>query len=181
MEVTEQERKAAEAHFTKNPVNGQYIYEKKEPPASVTSLTIVTIVDWTVIASASKDFVASTKQVGSVKLARFNHRENKQELEVAFEISDAPVTEKPADAKTKEAPKASAAPTPTHTDNVSDASTALFAAFFDALNKTRPELQLSQTDIDQIKRNANLKTNVILTALKNSSYASGYAARLGSK
>jgi hypothetical protein len=185
VEVTEQDRKAAEALYTKSPVNGQYIYEKKEPPASVTSLTIVTIPETTVSVSASKDFVTSTKLVGAVEVLRFNHREAKQELEVCFQLVDsAPVQEKAAEAKQAPAQSSTSsvlsAPS-LKADTVPDASVALFNTFFDAIKKTRPDITLSEADMDQIKRTAALKSNVILTCLKNSSYASGFASRMPSK
>jgi hypothetical protein len=181
VEVSEQDRKTAEVHYTKNPVNGQFIYEKKEPPATVTSLTIVTIPEWTVSVTAVKDFVATTKEVVGVKVLRFNHREAKQELEVCFELSDVASQTSNSSSSAKAAstaPAAAPAAPKLKADTVADASNALFDAFFEALAKTRSDIQLSTTDIENIKRNASLKSSVVLTVLKNSAYAAGFGAHL---
>jgi hypothetical protein len=181
VEVTEQDRKTAEAHYTKNPVNGQFIYEKKEPPASATSLTIVTIPDVTVSVSASKDFVTTTKEVGGIEILRFNHREAKQELEVCFQLTDGvPSASSSSDTKNTASNTSQSAPAvpALKVHAVADAYSALFDAFVDSLAKTRPDIQLSSSDLDNLKSQASRKSNVILTALKNNSYASGFSAHI---
>lgn len=178
VEVTEMERKAAEAFYTKNPVNGQYIYEKKEPPASVETLTIVTIPEWTVSVSASTDFVATTKEVGGVELVRFNHRESKQELEVCFEMRSSPSGESGAAPPKGNASKTAATGQKLMADNVPNASDAIFQTFLEALKKTRGDIQLSPQEIESLKSAASLKTTVILTALKNAAYGAGFASHL---
>jgi len=178
VEVAEMDRKAAEAFYTKNPVNGQYIYEKKEPPASVESLTIVTIPEWTVSVSATKDFVANTKEVGGVEVVRFNHRESKQELEVCFEMRASPPGDSTAASSKAEASKPAAATPTLKADNVPDASNAIFEAFIEALKRTRSDVQLSPQDLESLKSVSSLKINVILTALKNSAYGAGFTSHL---
>ena len=178
VEVTEMERKAAEAFYMKNPVNGQYIYEKKEPPAGVESLTIVTIPEWTVSVSASTDFVATTKDVGGVELVRFNHRENKQELEVCFEMRASVSGESVVAAGKAGSSKAAAPVQQLVSDNIPSVSDAIFQAFLDALKKTRSDIQLSPQEIENLKTASSLKTSVILTALKNTAYGAGFASHL---
>lgn len=177
VEVVEMDRKEAEIHYTKNPVNGQYIYEKREPPASVESLTIVTIPECTVSVSASKEFVESTKLVGGVDIVKFNHRENKQELEVVFNLlAEAPV---PAEAKAKATPVSTQSVKPSiKADSVPEVSSALFDAFIDSLQKVRPDVALSTADIEKLRQISSLKNSVLLNSLKNASYSSGFAAHL---
>lgn len=181
VEVSEQDRKTAEAHYTKTPVNGQFIYEKKEPPASVTSLTIVQIPDVTVSVSAFKDFVATTKEVVGVSVLRLNHREAKQELEVCFQLTDGvQATSEPTNTKNaaSSASKTKAVAAKLKVDSVPDAYSALFEAFTATLAKTRPDIQLSPSDLENLKRQSSMQSEVILTALKNSAYARGYASHL---
>lgn len=178
VEVAEMDRKEAEAHYTKNPVNGQFIYEKKEPPASVTSLTIVTIPELTVSVSAVKDFCATTKEVGGVEIVRFNHREAKQELEVCFNLLDS-APDNTAEAKSSSAPAAAPTIQPAFlADNIPEVYSALLDAFTAALTKTRPDIKLSDAELETLRRNAHLKSTVLLSSLKNTAYGNGFAAHV---
>lgn len=175
--VAEMSRTEAESHYTKNPVNGQYIYEKREPPAGVESLTIVTIPDCTVSVSASKEFVESTKLVGGVELTKFNHRENKQELEVVFTLLAEAPTDK--SQQTKAAPAAAATERAVvKADSVPVVTSSILDVFVEAFNNLRPDAKLSATEIETLRRSTTLKSTVLLTALKNNSYGSGFAAHL---
>lgn len=177
VQVSEMNRKEAEATYTKSPVNGQFIYEKKEPPATVESLTIVTIPDCTVSVSASTEFVESTKLVGGVEIVKFNHRENKQELEVVYNLlSDAPT---PKEIKAKKVAAAAAAPIAVvKAETVPEVTAALLDVFVESINKLRPDAQLTAAEIETLRRSTALKSSVLLTALKNSAYGSGYAAHI---
>jgi Ser-tRNA(Ala) deacylase AlaX len=54
-------------------------------------LNILEIPDWTVCCVPVTDFCKKTGEIGGVKLLKFNHRPQKSELEIVFDVTEAAV------------------------------------------------------------------------------------------
>ncbi len=78
----EMEREEAENHF------GKEIYDLFPVPEGVTRLKIVRIVDWNVNCCAEAH-LASTSDVGPVRLGKPRFRNSRRELELEFDLADA--------------------------------------------------------------------------------------------
>lgn len=161
-------RKEAEEKYKNNLVNGQFIYEKRAPPESVEEVTIIHIPDWTICCSVTDDVCPVTSEVGSIKVLRFNHRPQKKELELCFQISGAKVEES---TKSKQTVVREVKVRPDDVNIVADSLFDLFITQLESIDQ-----KLDDKKKADLKAGFTFKAKNILTVLKNASYASGMSA-----
>lgn len=118
------------------------------------------------------DHLPSTGEVGRIKILRLNHRPAKNELEFAFEVFEKghapPQAPSSSSSKTGQAHKEEGTPT-IDVDNVQ----VLTKAVLDMVLKETKE---GNTD-EQIREKVGPRVELLLTALKNSSYAKGFTTK----
>ncbi|EGG16336.1 putative alanyl-tRNA synthetase [Cavenderia fasciculata] len=79
------DRKEAETKYTESKVNNTYIYDKFPVPESVTTLTLVEIENWNINCCPAQH-LEKTGDIGYIKIIGTNHRPQKKEFELRFEI-----------------------------------------------------------------------------------------------
>lgn len=134
------------------------------------------IVDWTVACVPSNDFTKKTGEVGSIKVTKFNHRPQKSELEIVYEVSDAPVAASTSGDKPATTAASAAAPSlilpRSDFDNVEYVSKKLEALYLDAFTKGNGKVE--GADLESLRN----QVNHLLATFKNSAYATGFAAKI---
>jgi len=194
--VEEEDRAAAEAKYKAEPVNKQFIYEKRAPPAQITKLNILTIPGtfsvcrigaqpiwhfapvipgWTIAAVASTDFSKRTSEIGNVVISKFKHRPQKSELELCFEVTDAPAPT-PQTAK----PTATSAPVKPSKDynNTFVIAKELVDGFLASLEDSKVGVKLTAEQQEAVRKLLVAKTESTVNLVKNAAYASGFSAPL---
>jgi alanyl-tRNA synthetase len=79
IEMFEMDRKEAESKY------GNIIYDKFPVPAHVQKLTITQIQDWNINCCLGPH-VATTGEIGKIKILKCRSRPNRKELEISFEL-----------------------------------------------------------------------------------------------
>lgn len=170
VEVHKLARSEAESKF-KSRVNGQFIYEKRAPPASVEEVNVVEIPDWTTVCTTSTDFVETTGLVGNILVERFNHRPQKKELEICVQLN---LDNQSSQSTTTEQvpivlpPQLSTSPY----DNVNVVSENLVAKFFATLKSAN--VAITDEQYKEVSEKMLKETQYQLTQVKNKAYASGF-------
>jgi hypothetical protein len=142
---------------------------------------VLVIVDWTVGCVPSTDFTKKTAEVGGIKVTKFNHRPQKSELEIVYEVGDEVVSPSAtASATTKgatnSAAPAAAAPTlvlpRTDYDNVDFVQDKVEKLYFEAFAKSGGKVEGAALE--------SLRTQVhhVLATFKNAAYANGFKSKI---
>lgn len=183
IEITKMSREAAEAKYKSAPVNNTYLYDKFGVPAHVTELNVLEIKDWNVNC-VTGEYLKSTGPLKGLKVLRVNHRPQKTELEVCFQIG----VEVAAPVKT--VAKSTAAPTPVPTPAASAPSarsvhsalddtthvTQLLAAMAVRAVREDVQLELSAAQEQQLTQSFQQRAEQLLALYKNHAYSRGFKA-----
>jgi len=179
IEITKMARDAAEAKYKSAPVNNTYLYDKFGVPAHVTELNVLEIKDWNVNC-VTGEYLKSTGPLKGLKVTRFNHRPQKSELELCFQIGvevAAPV---------KSSTKSTAAPTPVtavpsaRAANVLDDAqhvSQLLAAMCVSAMREDVQLELTAAQEQQFVQSFQHRAEQLLALYKNHAYARGFKAQ----
>lgn len=175
IEVLELPRSEAENRF-KDLVNGQFIYEKRRPPENIDVLTIVHIPDWTICCSPTKDICKSTGDVGYIQILRYNHRPQKKELEVCFQLTG--MNNQKEEGKVKDEKSNTAQVKQVDAvDDVNSVVDRLYNLFLSELNRVEPSHNISEEKLKTLHEKFTFKASNMLTAFKNASYSKGLFAK----
>jgi len=87
IEVTPMKREDAEEKYKNSLVNHTWIYDKLPVPKEVSEVNVLEIKDWNVNC-CSGTHLKQTGDIRYIKITRQNVREQKQELEIVFELTD---------------------------------------------------------------------------------------------
>eukprot|EP01133_Synstelium_polycarpum_P006262 gene6262-7263_t len=161
------DRKEAEAKYINAKVNNTYIYDKFPVPETVTSLTLVEIEGWNINCCPAVH-LKTTGEIGYIKISGINHRPQKKELEIRFDLLPAGQAPGGKDTKPKVPAKdplaeKKAVLAATNVNDLTDRIVQLVLA-----NASNPSA-LNSTTIPEIK--------VLLSNLKNTSYSNGYNSK----
>lgn len=181
IEITKMSREAAEAKYTSAPVNNTYLYDKFGVPAQVTELNVLEIKDWNVNC-VTGEYLKSTGPLKGLKVLRVNHRPQKSELELCFQIGvevAAPKASKSTAAPTPATPvtpAASARPAHSVLDDTAQV-TQLLAAMCVRAVREDVQLELSAAQAEQLTQSFQQHAEQLLALYKNHAYARGFKAQ----
>jgi Ser-tRNA(Ala) deacylase AlaX len=184
IEITKMSREEAESKYKSAPVNNTYLYDKFGVPAHVTELNVLEIKDWNVNC-VTGEYLKSTGALKGLKVLRVNHRPQKSEFEICFQIGVEVAA--PTPAKGTATKSAAVAPNPV-TPTAASARPAL-NVLDDTLQVTRQlasmcvsavredvQLELSAAQEQQLLHAFTLRAEQLLALYKNQAYARGFKA-----
>lgn len=128
----------------------------------------------------STDFTKKTAEVGGIKVTKFNHRPQKSELEIVYEVSDDVVGAPTSSGAVAESTKTSAASTASSLvlprvdyDNAEFVAEKLEKLYFEAFAKAGAAT-LPKEVLEPLRNQIHL----VLATYKNAAYAAGFKAHI---
>ncbi len=183
IEITKMSREAAEAKYTAAPVNNTYLYDKFGVPAHVTELNVLEIKDWNVNC-VTGEYLKSTGPLKGLKVLRVNHRPQKSEFEICFQIgvevaAPAKSGTKSAAAATPVTPAAPAVSARSVHSELDDTAhvTQLLASMAVRAVREDVQLELSAAQEQQLVQSFQQRAEQLLALYKNHAYARGFKAQ----
>jgi alanyl-tRNA synthetase len=190
-------RAEAEEKYRKAPVNGTYIYDKyAKLPETITEVGLVLIDNWNVNGCPG-DHLPSTGGVGAIKVPRFNHRPQKQELEFVVEITPGTAPAAPAASSSsssstaaKQGEKKEGASEPVfrkaspHADVhkvANDLVKDFFAKLYKELEGNKDAIEAIQQKEQHLTQSLSPSVETTLCLMRNAAYTSGFTAHVPQK
>jgi alanyl-tRNA synthetase len=186
-------RAEAEDKYRKAPVNGTYIYDKyAKLPETITEVGLVLIDNWNVNGCPG-DHLPSTGGVGAIKVPRFNHRPQKQELEFVVEITPGTAPSAPAASSSSSSSSSSAgAKKEAATESVirkasphadvhkvtNDIVKDFFARLYKELEGNKEALEAVQQKEQGLTESFSHSVETTLCLMRNAAYTSGFTAHV---